>query len=137
MDLYDYALSFFSDTHTNTSFGELHKLPRYLYHGTCKEYLPSILKNGLSPKTKYLINYPVHLTSDENEAYRYARICVEFLIHDKTGKWPEENETNLDKEAVVIEIDTSKIDSSFKSNVEWYTTTDIIPTIAFNRIIYY
>jgi hypothetical protein len=122
------------------------EIPRYLYHGTCKEYLPSIMKKGLKPMpgTMQAINFPVHLTRNEDEAHQYARICVEYLFHERHGYWPNKerpDDIDLDDESVVIEIDTTKTDATFKKTQEgsneWFNTVDIIKPDAFNEIIEY
>lgn len=92
----------------NVDVGLISKIPPViLYHGTSSDFLPSIMKQGLIPKTRK----HVHLSSDIETAYNVGK------------RYAKNNKT-----VVILEIDTRKMVSAnlkfyFSENEVWLTDT--------------
>jgi hypothetical protein len=75
-----------------------------LYHGTAERHLPAILRDGLKPRGKRKGNWSHSIESNADAIYLTNAYAL-YFAHSATD--PKDNGDR----SVVLEIDTSKLDS--------------------------
>jgi len=119
------------------------KLPKFVYHGTLRSSLKSILRNGLRPSKATSSQAAVYLAGSEGTARNYAgmygasqdefvvlRVDTKFLDQSKLGPDDYEMQNYLDEPWGTVGRDIKGIDSWHR--VSWEASLKYV-----DQFVYY